>query len=89
MKRLLLFKAIALSLAAGFLAFGQGLTNLSGVVVDPTGAVIPSAELKLVNLATQPQRQAKSDAEGRYLFAQVQPGTYRIQGKAAGSATSL
>ena len=63
---------------------GQGLTSVSGVVSDPTGAVIPGAKLTLTNIGTDAQRDDVSDAQGRYNFAQVQPGSYKLTAKAQG-----
>ena len=53
-------------------------------MTDPTGAVIPSATLALENIDTGARREVVSDESGRYTFAQVQPGPYRITGKASG-----
>lgn len=64
-------------------AFGQ-LTSLSGVVTDPSGAVIPGAHLTLVNSATGAQREVVSDAGGRYLFPELQPGSWDLTAKVAG-----
>ena len=64
--------------------FGQGLTSLTGTVNDPTGAVIPAARLAIVNSDTAAQRTAVSDAQGRYTFSQVQPGTYKLTISASG-----
>lgn len=60
------------------------LSSLSGVVNDPSGAVIPGAQLILVNKATGAQRQTVSDSGGRYSFAEAQPGTYDLSAKASG-----
>ena len=56
------------------MSFGQGLTSVTGMVSDPTGAVIPNASLTLENLDTSAKREITSDETGRYNFAQVQPG---------------
>jgi len=64
-------------------AYAQ-MTSLNGVVSDPSGAVVPGAQLILVNNATGAQRQTVSDSNGRYLFAEAQPGTYTLTAKAKG-----
>ncbi len=64
----------------------QSLTSLTGTVTDPTGAVIPGASITLENTAQGVQRSTTADAAGRYTFAQVPPGEYRIHGKAGGFA---
>jgi hypothetical protein len=73
---------VSFGLVAGL--FGQGLTSVSGTVKDPTGAVIPGAKLTLANMDTGSQREGQSDPQGRYTFAQVQPGNYRLTANAAG-----
>lgn len=74
--------AVILLVACGS-AFAQ-MTSLGGVVTDPSGAVVPDAQLVLVNDATSAQRQTVSDANGRYQFAEAQPGTYTLTAKAKG-----
>ena len=69
--------------------FAQGLTSLAGTVTDPTGAVIPNATLTITNVATSATREAQSDAQGRYTFAQVTPGTYRLNASAAGFSNEV
>jgi hypothetical protein len=63
---------------------GQATTSLTGTVTDPSGAVVPDATLILSNVDTSSQRETKSDSEGRYSFAQVQPGSYTLTAKASG-----
>lgn len=62
----------------------QSTTSVSGTVTDPSGAVIPNANVTLINNETSAQRETPVDAEGRYTFQQVQPGHYRLVAKAAG-----
>jgi len=66
-------------------AFAQ-LTQVSGTVTDPAGAVIPGASLTLENTQTGAQQTTKSDDQGHYQFLQIPPGLYRIAAKAAGFA---
>ena len=69
--------------------FGQALTSLNGTVADPSGAVVGGATVTLTNVLTGAQRQDKSDSAGRYSFAQVQPGKYKISATAAGFAEQI
>lgn len=57
--------------------FGQALTSLSGILTDPSGAVIPGAAVILESIEKGTGRQTAADQSGRYLFVQVQPDTYR------------
>src|SRR5438067_9089112 len=63
--------------------FGQ-TTLITGTVMDPSGAVVPSASITITNIATGAQRTAESDSQGRYTISQVTPGTYRLTAKASG-----
>lgn len=65
------------------------MTSLNGVVTDPSGAVIPGAQLTLVNSATGIQRQTTSDSDGRYSFAETRPGRYNLTAKAKGFSDLL
>src|SRR5665213_2785521 len=58
--------------------------TLTGSVTDPTGAVVPSAAIQLVNTATQVTVKATSDTQGRFLFSFLQPGQYRLEVSAQG-----
>ncbi len=82
MKKLALLLLAIIALAG--IALGQGLTSLNGTTRDPSGAVIPGVSVSLVRTDTGAERAAVSDDQGRYSFAQVQPGTYRVVGHAAG-----
>lgn len=71
------------SLLAVF-AFSQAGSSLSGVVSDPTGAVIPAASLTLTNVATGGEQSTTADAAGRYNYPSVAPGKYRLTAKHPG-----
>ena len=75
--------AVVFSLLAVF-AFSQAGSSLSGVVSDPTGAVIPAASLTLTNVATGGEQSTTADAGGRYNYPSVSPGTYRLTAKHPG-----
>src|SRR5581483_2585136 len=66
-------------------AFAQ-TTSLTGTVSDPSGAVIPGATISIKSAQTGAERDATSDNQGRYTFALVTPGTYKLTAKAAGFA---
>jgi hypothetical protein len=83
------FALLAAGLCFPLGVFGQSLTSLSGVVHDPTGAVVGGADISLANVATGAQRQEKSDSAGRYSFQQVQPGKYKITAGASGFAEAV
>ncbi len=82
MGKLIRISTLLLCLAAG--VFGQGLSSLTGTVKDPTGAVLPVAKVTITHSETGAQRSSVSDSQGRYTFAQVQPGTYQIKVQSPG-----
>jgi hypothetical protein len=57
---------------------------LAGVVADKSGAAIVGAEVKATEVNTGAARAVESNLDGRFLFSQVNPGTYRIEVRAAG-----
>ncbi|MGA9465900.1 MAG: carboxypeptidase-like regulatory domain-containing protein, partial [Terracidiphilus sp.] len=57
---------------------------LTGTINDATGAVVPNATVKAAEVSTGAERTARSNAEGRFVFAQVNPGVYRISVAAEG-----
>ncbi len=66
------------------LAFGQSGSSLSGVVSDPTGAVIPAATLTLTNTETGGEQRTVADAAGRYNYPAASPGKYKLTAKHPG-----
>ncbi len=77
--------------AAPALLSGQATDgNVTGAVMDTTGAVIPGASVELENIATGVKRSTETDAAGLYRFNNVLVGTYRVTARAAGfSAATL
>jgi hypothetical protein len=57
---------------------------LAGSVADQSGAMIPNAQVKATEVNTGAVRDAVSNADGRFLFSQVNPGTYRVEVHAQG-----
>src|SRR5438874_2976100 len=67
------------------LAWAQLYTgSVTGVVTDPSGAVVPNAQIKLVDEAKGFSFSATSDSAGRYVFRQAPPGTYKLTVEAQG-----
>jgi hypothetical protein len=71
-------------------AWAQSGTSsaLAGSVLDPSGAVIPNAQVKATEVNTGSVREVQTNPEGRFLFSQVNPGTYRIEVHAQGFGLS-
>src|SRR5215467_962195 len=58
--------------------------TVTGVVTDPTGAVVPNANVTLADQNKGYQFTAMTDSAGRYLFRSVAPGAYRLRVEAKG-----
>ncbi|MFN0172046.1 MAG: carboxypeptidase regulatory-like domain-containing protein [Bryobacteraceae bacterium] len=67
-----------------FTAFPQALTSVSGSVTDATGALVPAVAITIEDTSKGLARSSTSDASGRYSFAQIPPGKYRLVAKAPG-----
>src|SRR5437763_10732792 len=78
---------IAFSLAGA--AFGQIVTaSLEVTVLDPAGAVVPNAKVRIVNTATNLEMRGVSDSNGRFSFPSLPPGgPYSVTVEAAGFST--
>jgi hypothetical protein len=74
--------------AAGL--FGQSSTTgkVVGTITDATGAVVPKAEVQLLNTATNGLTTATSNAAGEYAFPVVQPGSYKLTVRMSGFRTA-
>jgi hypothetical protein len=70
----LLFFGLARSLPAQSIVTG----GISGIVTDPTGAVVTGADLTLTNPANGDTFSATSSASGDYVFALLKPGQYTL-----------
>src|SRR5688572_14431636 len=71
--------AIALLLPAAVIAQSDG--RFIGVVLDPSGAVIPGASVTGKNERTGEERTVTSNAEGRYIVANLRPSMYTVSAK--------
>ena len=63
--------------------------SVTGTVKDPSGAVVPGAQLTLTNQATNVAQTTRSTSTGTYVFASVQPGVYTLKCEASGFKTDL
>jgi len=61
--------------------------DISGVVTDQTGAVVPNTSITLKNVDTGGSQTVTSNAQGSYRFALLSPGNYSITASAAGFQT--
>ena len=75
-------------LAAMPSAWAQFSATVTGTVVDPSGAVVSGASLKLTNDGTGEVNTATSNAAGAFTFPSLAPGDYHLSSTAKGFATT-
>jgi hypothetical protein len=68
-------------------ALAQSTATLSGTVTDPSGAVLPNAQVTVHSLATGLDRVLKTDGAGLYVVPSLEPGDYKVQATASGFST--
>lgn len=72
-------------LAAAPSLFSQSITgSVTGSIVDPAGAAVGGAEVKLSNTGTGAVQTVKTDDSGNFRFLLLPPGVYNLQVTAAG-----
>lgn len=84
-QRILRGLAAVACVLASTTAFSQGVfADLTGVISDPTGAVIGGAVVSLTGVDTGRIRTARADSLGRYRVPALAAGDYRIEVEANG-----
>src|ERR1035437_8849943 len=88
MNRVCSLRALALALVlllGTSLAFAQSdLGSISGFVKDPSGAVVPKAQVSVKNEATGTERRTNTNESGFYVVTNIPAGLYTITAEAAG-----
>lgn len=64
-------------------------SSVRGTVTDPNGAVIPGANVKAINVATNESRSTVSDDQGSFAIPSLAPGSYRVEVEATGFARNI
>ncbi len=64
--------------------FGQTFGTITGVVRDPSSAVVPNAKVTVTNTATNAVRNSTTNTEGLYSFPALVPGPYEVRVETAG-----
>jgi hypothetical protein len=81
---------LLLILCAPILADAQSTdATISGVVVDPSGKVIPEADIEVLNEATGVHYSSKTNGTGIYSITILPPGQYVIQVSKVGFKTLI
>jgi hypothetical protein len=79
---------IALLAVPGFAQLA-GSGTISGTIADPSGAVVPAAEIAIRNIDTGAARAIQSNEAGIYVAPFLQPGHYEVRASKAGFAALL
>ena len=58
--------------------------SLDGIVRDPSGAIVPGAEMTLTHPETNRTRSTTTDGRGEFIFGPLSPGTYALTIERAG-----
>jgi Carboxypeptidase regulatory-like domain/TonB dependent receptor len=82
-----------LFLAAAFLAPSVQAQvysgSLTGVITDPSGAVVPGAKVKLTDVDKGFTYEAETDESGRYVLRSLPPSNYRLSVTLSGFKTHV
>ncbi len=79
-----------LVLGAGATALGQaGRGGISGLISDPSGAIVPGAKVTAQNNATGVKISTVSTAAGLYSFISLSPGIYEVTTSEKGFETAV
>ncbi|HVH86533.1 MAG TPA: TonB-dependent receptor, partial [Terriglobales bacterium] len=70
------------------LCFGQGLGSIVGTVTDPTGSVVPGAQVRATETSTGLSRATVTDAQGYFVLSALRPSDYTIAIEARGFRTA-
>jgi hypothetical protein len=80
-----LVSSLALWLALSISGFAQSDTaQISGFVKDPTGSVVPKANVTIKNEATGLERKTTTNESGYYVVPNLPPGLYAVTVEATG-----
>jgi len=86
-RRPILWLAVTFCLLASNPLLASTGGSISGMVLDPSGAVIPQATLDLVNTGQQITYHASSNRQGLYSFPDLPVGRYQLTVSAPGFAS--
>src|SRR4030095_3048481 len=81
------FGAVLLLSISTVVGFAQTSGEISGLVMDPSGAAVSGANVTITNKATGAARNVTSNSEGLYSFPSLGPGVYELKVEQSGFKT--
>ena len=84
-----LMERLAYAVLFSGLAFAQGFGTIVGTVTDSTGALIPSAKVRVTDELTSATRDTTANEQGYFVIPSLRPSTYTLSVDAAGFALSV
>jgi hypothetical protein len=81
-------QSLSLLLCASAFAQTAATSTVAGTITDDNGAVISGAEVEMLDASNNQSRKVTTNAEGKYNFPSVVPGTYRVTVKQSGFKNS-
>src|SRR6266700_4367247 len=75
---------VALVLFSLPIAAQEASGRIIGVVIDPSGSVIPKAKVTVTNVETGITHETTTDVDGSYQIQLLQVGSYRVSAEAQG-----
>jgi len=86
-RRFVLYVALLLGLSANASAQGVAAAQLSGTVVDQSGAALPGVEVTVIHTGTGASRFQITNEQGAYAFTNLPIGPYKLTAQLSGFTT--
>lgn len=84
LRRVVVGMFLVLCLCSSLVLAQVGTSSITGLVTDPSGAVVPNAKVVATNEATGVEYSGATNATGNYTFSSLPPGAYSIAIRQAG-----
>ncbi len=80
--------AFLLALVTGII-HAQGFGTVVGTVTDPSGSLVPNANVKITDEGTSQTRETVTNAQGYYVFPSLRPASYTLTVNASGFSSTI
>jgi hypothetical protein len=67
------------AVAIAAMAHAQIVSSIEGTVIDPSGALVQAASVRVLSTLTGAERRLATDSRGRYYVAGLDPGVYSVE----------